>query len=70
MGFSKDIYFKSTLVFAEGQTTLVRIRKVIKKTEQIASKFSAINDDTTGFKLAAYNEIKSIIKQHEDDKFI
>ncbi|UCD83225.1 MAG: hypothetical protein JSU92_07825 [Deltaproteobacteria bacterium] len=66
MAISKGVSFQSTLVFAESQTTLVRIRRAIREAEQVASETDARKNDINEFRLAAYNKIKSIIKHYDD----
>jgi len=70
MGLLKSLSLRTALVFIGLRTTIVRIRKVIREAEHTASESGASSKDVAGFRLAAYEKIRSIMKEHEDPKFI
>ncbi len=70
MGLLKSLSLRTALVFIGLRTTIVRIRKVIREAEQAASKSNANDEGVVTFRLAAYDKIRSIMKEWDDPKFI
>ncbi|UCD85578.1 MAG: hypothetical protein JSU92_05145 [Deltaproteobacteria bacterium] len=70
MGPIKALSMRTALVFIGLRTTFVRIRKVIREAEEAASRADASDKDIAGFRLAAYEKIRSIVKNWDDPRFM
>jgi hypothetical protein len=69
MGPLKALSMRTALVFIGLRTTVVRIRKVIREAEEAASRAGTDDKDMAGFRLAAYEKIRSIVKDWDDPRF-